>query len=918
MLEKVYSEATEAVYPYIGNNDTCFMMLLVNLAEVDWIQVDCDKKLLPNALCIMTAVNSEKDKEHEVLFINDRLSCIRTQILKNNLCYLFLWYNGMDGKSMEHSCKSNNAFSPNLQNITMFEYLFDAVTVNFPPILSTHQAIDSIYKFTYRRYENIYVYDQEQILSKKAAGLHLCLSEKYPISTGDNLFNCKNGSSVSYMLICNGVVDCPFDNSDEIMNCSLFTNPQNRMRKFLRCSALFYMENDKSCIPFFPKIENNFKILNNNFLHSNDDLINDLVADFGPNAEDEPQLLSILTSPNMMFCSLPYEMPCIEGHPKCYNISDICKYTLSEKNHLVPCRNGNHLQNCREFECNSMFKCTNSYCIHYSYVNDEKWDCPNGEDENTSAVCSNMFKCKGSRLICINLNDVCDKVRHCPDADDELLCSLTNVKCLFQCVCLGLAISCKNQEIHLFTLAEYPYVSVNLNRVYKFELTAIKNKFPHAIFGIFLSNNVVHICQIHLPFTMIHVNLGFNHISVLYQSCFRYSLNLKFILLENNLITHIQHFAFWPLSNVSVINLSNNPIVIIAKHIIPFVHAIVFSMKNSTPLNVNKNSFLYSNIRVIDVSDFHICYLAPIETICLTNRPWYIRSDSLLPKSILQYIYHTVLGIVLFVNFIFFVVHNWARKVQNTAFQTIVLWLNINNIFCVIYLCFIGIADLMFQNNYIINDISWRSSPMCFAAFNSILSFNILNQVFHIYISTSRLMVVIYPIKTKIKNCSFVIKCISYMYATVLLLTCSVTLIVKTTESMLPFKMCFPFINPTNSVNILYKIAWLISISQLLCLVIICVQNTLLLYYFQHSKQTAKRSISDVSIKKKSCHNTCHINRNSCCVLVTNKCCLHCNFNTSKLPSLFDILDDNSCGTPNFSRKSYCIYYYELKEINGC
>ena len=108
-----------------------------------------------------------------------------------------------------------------------------------------------------------------------------------------------------------------------------------------------------------------------------------LVADIGPKAEDEPQLTSILTSPNKTSCSLPYQIPCIYGHTKCYNVSDICKYTLNEQNHLVPCRNGNHLQNCREFQCNSMFKCINSYCIHYSYVNDAKWDCPNGEDEIT-------------------------------------------------------------------------------------------------------------------------------------------------------------------------------------------------------------------------------------------------------------------------------------------------------------------------------------------------------------------------------------------------------------------------------------------------------------------------------------------------------------------------------------------------------
>ena len=708
-----------------------------------------------------------------------------------------------------------------------------------------HRHKDHLYKFTYIKYVNIYFYNQEPILSEITEGLHLCFSEKQPVSAGDNLFPCKKGSLVSYTFICNGRIDCPFDNSDEMVNCSLFTNIQNSMKKFPSCSSLFYMKHGNSCIPFFPQIE-----CSDSHLSGNDDVINDLVADLGPKAEDEPQLLSLLTSPNKTSCSLPYQIPCIYGHTRCYNISHICKYTLNEQNPLIPCRNGNHLQNCREFQCNSMFKCTNFYCIHYSYVSDDKWDCPNGEDESSSLTCSGMLKCQGPHMICIHLNNVCDNEIDCPDGDDELLCSLTNVKCIYQCDCLGLAITCKRWEINLITLTEYPYVSVYFDHVYQFELSTIKDKFPHTIYGTFLSNNVVYICHKFLPFNMIYINLSFNNIYFLYKSCFRTSQNLRFILLANNLITHIQEFAFWPLLNVSVIDLSNNPILVIAEYIIPFVHVTAFSMKNSTPLNINRNTFLHANIKVIDVSDFHICCTIPISAICMAKRTWYMNCDSLFAKTMIKHIFHSVFGFVLFINFTFFVAHKLSRIVQTAAFRTIVLFLNLNNLFCLIYLCCIGIADLKFQNNYIVNDIIWRSSHMCFSAFTSILNYIILNQILHIFMSTSRLMVVIFPITTKFKNSNFVFKCICYIYVTVVLLTISVTFIMQIMESVFPHKMCFPFIDPTNSVKILYRKTWLVSISQLVCLFTICIQSTLLLKGFWHSKQTTNKSIADVSLKR--------------------------------------------------------------------
>ena len=104
----------------------------------------------------------------------------------------------------------------------------------------------------------------------------------------------------------------------------------------------------------------------------------------------------------------------MEGHTRCFNFTDICHYKLNEENHIMPCRNGGHLENCEEFECNVMFKCPNYYCVPWTYVCDEKWDCPDGEDEFNNevcigeSVCEKMFQCRNEHKKCISISNVCD------------------------------------------------------------------------------------------------------------------------------------------------------------------------------------------------------------------------------------------------------------------------------------------------------------------------------------------------------------------------------------------------------------------------------------------------------------------------------------------------------------------------------
>ena len=111
-------------------------------------------------------------------------------------------------------------------------------------------------------------------------------------------------------------------------------------------------------------------------------------------------------------------------------------------------------------------------------------------------------------------------------------------------------------------------------------------------------------------------------------------------------------------------------------------------------------------------------------------------------------------------------------------------------------------------------------------------------------------MVILFPMETKFKNYSFILKCLFYIFLGVIISTLSLTLLVKKLNSALPFRLCFPLIDPNNSRSILNNITWFISCSQLSSLLIVCIQHTLLLIVLQHSKQNLKKTNSEPLVKR--------------------------------------------------------------------
>ena len=229
---------------------------------------------------------------------------------------------------------------------------------------------------------------------------------------GENIFKCIKGGYISSIYVCDDRIDCPFDNSEE-KNCVCHISQLNNISIHSFKKLQNYNETGTSlCYLSFDGTYHKYVVKQYREQKSSEQFIvcksgckldlilkNDLVPDCGPEAEDKPILLSLLLSSAYLTCLEPYQLPCKEGHSKCYNMSDICSYKLNYHRHLIPCRNGGHLQNCKVFSCINKFKCQESYCIPWSYVCDGKWDCPDGCDEWKNLAVRVTY----NALTCINV-----------------------------------------------------------------------------------------------------------------------------------------------------------------------------------------------------------------------------------------------------------------------------------------------------------------------------------------------------------------------------------------------------------------------------------------------------------------------------------------------------------------------------------
>ena len=161
---------------------------------------------------------------------------------------------------------------------------------------------------------------------------------------------------------------------------------------------LYNITKNNHCIPYVQKnIEYSSNCINSKLFKSLKEInkgINKQTVDIiGPSEHDNGSNAMLLVN-SMFSCEDPNQLLCRNGQTDCFHISDICKYTLNINNKLAPCRTGEHIEDCKYFECNLMVKCPKSYCIPWNYICDSKWDCPRGFDELENYQCVQYMECK--------------------------------------------------------------------------------------------------------------------------------------------------------------------------------------------------------------------------------------------------------------------------------------------------------------------------------------------------------------------------------------------------------------------------------------------------------------------------------------------------------------------------------------------
>ena len=162
-------------------------------------------------------------------------------------------------------------------------------------------------------------------------------------------------------------------------------------------------------------------------------------------------------------------------------------------------------------------------------------------------------------------------------------------------------------------------------------------------------------------------------------------------------------------------------------------------------------------------------------------------------------------------------------------FTIVIVSVNINDILCGIYLCFIWIADLSYHGSFHVKEELWRSGFLCLTAFTTILWFTLLTEFVLIFMSLTRLMITMYPLDTKFKETKFIVKSLAFSMLCSLIFSTCIALVFKIAEEYSTLNLCLPFIDPTGSQLIIKLITYITTGTQFGTSITIVIMHILLI-----------------------------------------------------------------------------------------
>ena len=826
-LDTVIKQSFEVLQPSSESSKQCVMLLVLNLAEPQWIQVPCYQPLLYTTVC--------SKRRRQKVNITQQLgqpNCPKYSILINSTCYIFLHLTSRSTTNIQTTvhlnCKKYSMVPSVLDKTFKFETIFTAIEFTRLSLLSIHPLYMKLLVYekvwmkivTKQKNININDFSHEDVhhVCERSAG------ENHNIANYGNIVQCRNGRLISSFYFCSMDRECANDQLEmDIINGESPTSSENSANSFsCVCSFLFYKFYKGGCNSYI-----NLNVLTEIIdLTRSDKWIND--HDGIPN--DEPIYIT-----SKLQCKKPDQLPCKPGSSTCFNFSSICIYRLSSHSILIPCETGSHLQECRNFECNLHFKCHGHYCIPLGYHCDGKWDCPFGDDEKNCSQrhCCRMFKCVKSQ-ICLHIGDICDGYNDCPWNDDELMCTLMGTICPEKCKCLNFGIICTNVSVNVQTISNLPHVSVHVTQC-KIKLMPNLN-LNHDIIVLNLSTNAISaICGEQIMKSLTILDLSCYQIMFITKSCFDSMERLMILRLQNNRIEKIEENGFHKLPSLLILDLSNNKLSTFSKNVFVNITQLSLLILHNNPFTgLFVTMFVGLDNKLILTNNYKICCLAYGKTVnCISKK--YLNEachTQILDSEIIAASVHVLIIIVLNIFSIFL-----NSRQKDGPLKIIIDANGVINTWCSFYLIVILGMDTYYGDSFLIYESQWRSSIFCVAAFVIILNYHFVSIYLALLLSFGRLMVVLYPLGSKFKVKHFVSQRLIIGVSTLGFLSVSAGWKLKFSDWKSPSILCLPFIDPHSTslvVKLLTVVLLFIKISSVLSII------GMYTYMVQHIKRVNK------------------------------------------------------------------------------
>ncbi len=726
----------------------CTVMFLINLALPHWKGVACDKPYIGDVFCSFqkNVSSTKRNQTHD-----DRM-CTGGSIKKFSECHSFSWTN------TKLALKRKNRMKFYIDSSQLL-FLFDSINTVFPPIFS----YDLRHRLLYHRYSNIYNYTQDAVDNKSEAFV-VQTNVLRPAVISGNIFSCK-GVHMSYIHF----NQCKRVNND----LTVHHNTKDE------CPLIMYKSHYGACQLYFvldqPDVTNiPPDIIQDSSPSQNNTCCHDKSWTLCPKVHKNGLVLNKFGSENA--CSKRGQISCVVSDGSCYNVSNICIYMLDTQGKITPCQAGGHLYNCREFECNMMFKCLQYYCIPWGYVCNGKWDCPGGHDEQNyqacggNRLCIHLFKCWGSQK-CIHLGDVCNNVKNCPRNDDELMCSLWDIsqqKCPHSCNCLLFVLHC--YQVKNFVVSKVhvlPYIAVFYVKTRR-QTTLLNIQHQYVSILHVIDSHFVDCCVLLTgkPF-LAYFNAELNAISEVGKGCVNNLLHLKLLKLNDNKILNIHSNGFVNVSALLFLNVSNNFLKSLPDAFLKgFPSLRIMSIQGNNLNNLEEEMFEGQQLKLIESEKYQVCCFVYLSAGCTTNKPWHVSCRNLLPNVSLSVVFIVIAINTLVTNVISVIcqVVSFKKKMDKTmVYGTIIISGSIINVTSAIQLSIICAADKYYHGNFILQCDSWVSSPWCYGTFALTLNFSILSPLLLSLLALARLMIVLHPFTSKFKRTEFVAKGIILM-----------------------------------------------------------------------------------------------------------------------------------------------------------